>query len=187
MNEENSKRSKVLFSITIGALLIVMPLFFYTILMCINRNCTSILYSGWQQVSLSDVGTIYIPEDWSFIKSDDDLIDAVIYGPTTGNGGEDSRQVYFICYRREGYAEAVSTNIVFNNLNVVMDESKTIKNGFDLGIYWYILEHHDEKTGENNQYYKLSIQRHYGYNILSTADSVSAGMMLRIVVSFSAY
>jgi hypothetical protein len=187
MDEKNSKRSKVLFSITIGALLIAMPLLFYTLLMCFDRNYTGILYSEWQQVSLSDVGTIYIPEDWSFVKSDDDLIDAVIYGPTTKNGGEDSRQIYFICYKLKDYEKAIQQKTVFENLDEVLSESNLIKEGFDLGVFWSVLENKNKETGEQNRYHELYIARNDFYVILSTADSVSAGMMLRIVISFSAY
>jgi hypothetical protein len=144
---------------------------------------------GWKQVSLSNAGTMYIPEEWDFTHDSNGEVDAVIYGPRTKSTDDykQDRQALFICYKAADYEKAVQNGTVYGDLNIILDNSVVVSHELENGVSWTKLEFHDDVTGKITAYYLITIHRNQGYRIISTADSVEISKVLKMATSFQQY
>jgi hypothetical protein len=187
--EKTEKSSKLPFAVTMSSLFIVLPLLYIAVLLIFLLNYFSLTYIGWKQVGLSNVGTIYIPEDWSYVPEGDGEIDALIYGPSTkvGDSHDESEKMLFVCYRYDNYKEAVQNGTVYDNLDSIINNSKEVAWGLYIGVGWGVLEYQDSETGKTSRYYRINIHRNGSYVIIATADSVELSTFVKIVLSFERY
>ena len=134
----NVKKHRVSFTITAISLFIVLPLLYFAALMVFWESFYDIALFGWKQVSLSNAGTMYIPEEWDFTHDSNGEVDAVIYGPRTKSTDDykQDRQALFVCYKAADYEKAVQNGTVYDDLNIILDNSVVVSHELENGVSW---------------------------------------------------
>jgi len=185
-NSAKSRKARII--VLTATLLVVLPLLYATATILFWFSYYETVYHKWNQVELDGVGTVYIPEDWSISKNNENYIDAMIFqldGKETG--ANVSGKPLFVCYTLAGYQQAVREQVVFGGLDVPVLKSQAKAQGLWNGVSLYKLEYVDNDTGTKTRLYKVVVHRGNGYVMLSIEDSLKLSTVLKIVYSFHAF
>jgi hypothetical protein len=178
MQHDNQER--IQFTAAVSAFILGMPLVYGLLVLLILTACSDVSYMDWQQVDLESTGTIRIPGDWTFETIPDTAgPDVVIYGPS--QEGEE-RQVQFYCYRSDTYVQAVRNGKI--PAAIALNE---IASGHLVQGFWSIQEYHNSSIGTTECYFRITLLRAGGYDLISEANAVRPSTALLIALSFESY
>lgn len=180
---------KAPFITVMASFLVLLPIAYGLSFFIFGTTYHDVVYRGWHQIELADAGALFIPSEWSYVESDDALIDGFIVEQAAGVVEEDitADEVIFVCYRSADYQIAVREGIVFEDLNTLVNQAEYVSGDFNGGIEWAELEHHDSETGATDTYYEIIIRNNTGYSLISASDSLRTSTVLKMALSFRSY
>ncbi len=168
------------FKTTMIVLLIVLPVLFGVLVVTYWNVYFS--HPGHQQIAISGVGTLYIPNEWSYRLCEDEdrgTADAIIY--------DEAGKEIFICYTYDDYVEAIQDDAMYRDYKIAPEDSAIIASGSSNAVVWYEREHVDREADIRHRYFKIFAFHNRGYVFLSTADSVTPSTVMRMVTSGAWY